>query len=800
MRNQLLDILRHTWYSSFFEFINFYHIKGSAIQIIPDLYGKVTHIDPRTSQLVTTPEFCPWLEVGMPVRFSTTPDGSTGALTESTLDPSQTYYVNTLWNYNDCIRFTVSETAGSGNSVDLPYSNFDITIIHDRSYIVLEDIEFLDLNMKIVFETYPNTPDDLSASPLTELTKYYVDEFFDGNRIRVNASQSATDFVHFTTEWEGRVECVVDNTFVEAVSLDKKLQMVAQTDEKIIQFHSTFGMDNLGKIWEELANETEYLAASNITVKNVNEDNEFVTTQIDFVSDDNVFRDTYPIIHSTEVPKYHPFTYFADSHWNITIVPQESRIEQYMRMFRTYDEFKFFDLYTNQIDTINSAAPALKQYELEFNFGMDKPKEGHLIFEDSISGTYIPRIIYEFKTVAEPIAYYEGLITGANLPARYICTVDDAEEGIFRVDDTSFLTVGQVVGFENPPDSAQALGQLGLEYQLDYYITEIIDCETFKVGLNPEVAMEPPFDAETIEYDFWLIVQDDALQMEDDLSIPKTGRELVDWIEPGMSVYFVAPPDSSGAILEAELNPYDVYYVKEITFSQPVLRDAVTKIPIPLNRNTGEPIEDILNPDARFPDKVTAPIVTTEERLITRFTISRTPGGEVIQMPFSNFEFFVRHEVNEIHVDDTRWFGYKPNMPIKFTEHNDPGAVAAAGLVADRMYYIHSIVNKNRLKIKNGLGDTDYVEFDHTLLKCLQHHNSGNGLLFTSYPRLPNPASDGNEPKLYSRENVHRYDLDPILQNGPYTFTFGGETITITHDSFIGPYYTNVDDYILGRS
>ena len=29
----------------------------------------------------------------------------------------------------------------------------------------------------------------------------------------------ATDFVHFTTEWAGRVECVVDNTFVEAVSI-----------------------------------------------------------------------------------------------------------------------------------------------------------------------------------------------------------------------------------------------------------------------------------------------------------------------------------------------------------------------------------------------------------------------------------------------------------------------------------------------------------------------------------------------------------------------------------------------------
>ena len=82
------------------------------------------------------------------------------------------------------------------------------------------------------------------------------------------------------------------------------MQMVAQTDEKIIQFIPTFGMDNLGKIWEELANETEYLAASNITVKNVNENNEFVTTQIDSSSDDNVFRDTY-LLYILEVPHQH---------------------------------------------------------------------------------------------------------------------------------------------------------------------------------------------------------------------------------------------------------------------------------------------------------------------------------------------------------------------------------------------------------------------------------------------------------------------------------------------------------------
>ena len=102
---------------------------------------------------------------------------------------------------------------------------------------------------------------------------------------------------------------------------------------------------------------------------------------------------------------------------------------------------------------------------------------------------HISRIIYEFKTVAEPIAYYEGLITGANLPARYICTVDDAEQGIFRIDDTSFLTVGTLLDLKN--SDPQSIRTARIEYQLDYYITEIIDCETFTVGLESRSSYDP---------------------------------------------------------------------------------------------------------------------------------------------------------------------------------------------------------------------------------------------------------------------------------------------------------------------
>ena len=802
MRNQLLDILRHTWYSSFFEFINFYHIKGTAVEIIPDLYGKITHIDPRTNELVTNRAATPWLEVGMPVRFSTNPDGSTQSLTEATLDSTQTYYVNTLFDYHDCIRFTVSESPAAGNSVELPYANFDLTIIHDRSYIVLTDPSFLDLNMKIIFEPYPSRIDDVTNSPLNAYTKYYVDEFFDGNRIRVNASQSASDFVHFTTAWTGKIECVVDNTFVEAVSLDRKLELLAQTDEKIPQFHSTFGLDNLGKIWEELSNIDEYSAATNIQITNTNEDDEFVTTNISFLNNDNTFLDAYPIIHKTEVSKYHPYTPFDNSHWNLTFAPSELSVQRYQQMFRTYDEFKYFDLYTKELAARNASYPALAQHELEFEFGFGKPKIGHLQFEPLIAGTYIPRIIYEFKTVAEPIAYYHGLVTGINQPQRLLTTVENPHYGIMVVDDTSHLYKGQRIQFENPPDSAQALGQLGLEDDLDYYIHDVLDCQRFTVGLTPDAPISYPdgaFEQEDIEFDFWTLILDHSLTMEDDVNAVKTGRELVDWIEPGMSVYFVAPPDSTQALFEATLNPLITYYVKDVTFSQPVLRDAATKIPILLNKNTGEPVEDLLNPEARFPDKNNASVVPTETVIITRFTISATPDGPAIELPYSNFEFFVRHEVNEIHVDDTRWFAYKPNMPIKFTDHLTPNGAINAGLDVNKTYYMHSIINENRLKISetpNG----PYKEFSHTLDLCLQHHNTGNGLLFTSYPRLPAPASDGNDPKLYSRQNVHRYDLDPILRDGPFTFTFDGHTINLTDDSIIGPYYSDINDYILGRT
>ena len=802
MRNQLLDILRYSWYTGQFEFLNFYHIKDTVIEIIPDLYGKITEIDPRTNQLVTTKALTPWLELGMPVRFSTTPDGSSQALTNSTLDSTKTYYINTLWGEDHCYRFTIGETPVSSDIVELPFSHFDVTIIHDRSYLVIKDPSFLDLNMKIVFENLPIPVAGVTDAGLSLTTKYYVDSFHPDNKIRINAAQSASDFVHFTTAYVGAFEIIQDNTFLEGVSQDKKTTFVGQTDEKITALQSDFGADNLGKLWEELLNTIEYPTNSNIVVTNVNENNNFVSTNIAFATSDNVFRDDFPLIHKDEVPKYHPIEPLRDIEWNITFAPSDSAITRFQKMYKTYDEFQFFDLYTKKIETVNAAYPALPHYELEFEFGMDNPKLGNLIFEPTITGTYVPRIIYEFTTLAEPIAYYEGLVTGVSKPKQHLCEkIWDGAEWVFQVEDTSMLKTGMPIQFENPPDSAQALGQAGLEYQQEYFVVEIKNCQHFTVGVNPDVAM-PHNGTRTVDFVFYLLVQDYSLEMEDVIEPKVTthqSRKLLHWIEPGMSVYFVNAPDSSMALIEAQLDPYETYYIKDVYTSNTLLRDAVTKRPIPLNKNTGEPIEDLLNPEARFPDKNNRPVVTEEEVIMTRFTISATPGGDTIELPFCNFEFFVRHEVNEIHIDDTRWFQYKPDFPIQFKDHTTASAVEAAGLTKNKRYYVHSILSKNRLKIKET-PTSDYFHFNHTIDKCLQRHDTGNGLLWVSYPRYTNPTSEDKEPVPYTRSNYFAYEINPIPQFEPYTFSFGGVTVKLTDDSLFGPYYIADDDYLLGRS
>ena len=61
MRDQLLDVLRHTWYPGFVEFLNIYHIKTHLLEVVPDLHAVITEVDPTTNSFVTTPTNAPWL-------------------------------------------------------------------------------------------------------------------------------------------------------------------------------------------------------------------------------------------------------------------------------------------------------------------------------------------------------------------------------------------------------------------------------------------------------------------------------------------------------------------------------------------------------------------------------------------------------------------------------------------------------------------------------------------------------------------------------------------------------------------
>lgn len=817
MRNQLLDILQHTWYTSFFEFLNFYHIKDTVVEIIPDLYGKVTDVDPRTHQLVTDPS-SDWLEVGLPLQFLTSPDGSTASLDNAELDTAKTYYVNTLWKGDHCIRFTVGEEPVSSSIVEIPFSHFAFNFRWNRSYLVLKDASFLDLDMRVIFENFPNINDIVKNTQFLNIDdKFYVDEIFPENRIRVKESQDAEDFVHFVNHWRGSFEIVQDNTFVEAVSMDNVVYFSGQTDEKIRAFNKSFGMDNLGKIWEQLQNIDEYSKGSNIKITNSNEDGEYVSSKITFTNDDETFTDTFPLVHKKDItPEIISMKDFSDSMWNITFKPTEVAIRRFDDMYITYDEFRQFDIYTKAIDAKNPAFPALQQYLLEIEQGEDHPKEGQMMFDATISGTYIPRIIYEFNTRAEPIAWYTGLITGIKPvwvvvypyledPEKQRDEGDLATDNLLYTDDTSVFKVGMPVQFENPADSAEALLQAGIPRNEKFYICNIVNCNHFQVSTSPFGG--EPIEITAADFEFWMEIQHNALEMTHPHDDPTRddpnyhSRNIIDYIVPGMKIQFENTDDSALALEEATLDPAKEYYVKEVYVSDELEVYLDTEKPVLLNENTGEPIEDLLNPKARYPDKENRPIKPTETTFRTRFTISETLDGEAMDLPFCNFNFTVKHHVHQIFVDDTHWFSYRDKQPIKFVKYIDPepetGPVIdidyhnIVGLDPTQTYYVHSTVDKNYFYISDT-PDGEWIELGHTTDRCEVHHNTGNGLIFTSNPRFTTELP-------YTRRNIHRVEINPIPKDGPYTFTFGGITVSLTHNGIYGPYYVKDTDYTIGR-
>jgi len=797
MRNQLLDILQHTWFASFFEFLNFYHIKDEAIEIIPDLYGKILDIDPRTHQLTTSPQLTPWLEVGMPIQFLTSPDGSSQSLTNAELDTNKIYYVNTLWSNEYCTRFTVGNTPTTKDIIEVPYSNFSFTIRHNRSYVVIKDPSFLDLGMKVIFENFPTNTDIVAEAGLSTSSKYYIYELLEDNKIRLASSQNASQYIRFNKAWNGRIEIVQDNTFLEAVSPEEDIYFVGQTDEKIRAFNKDFGMDNLGKMWEQLRNLNEYSKGSNVKITSLNEDGEYVSSKIDFINDDETFTDQFPLIHKKDItPEIFPMVDFSESLWNITFRMSDITIRRFKDMSVTYDEFRQFDIYTKQIGNHPSIS-GLYQYMMEIEFGEDNPNEGQMLFEPTISGTYVPRIIYEFTTRAEPIAWYTGLITGVK--PEYIVVspsseglgeqrdeIPDTQGGYLKTEDTSRFYEGMPVRFENPADSAEALLQVGIPRGKIFKIDKIIDCNTFSIV---DAADGDPYTFRFADFEFWMEIQDNALEMEHPINDATrndpnyTSRHIIDYLVPGMKVQFENNPDSALALEQATLDPKKEYYIKEIISTDEIEVYLDTEKPVRLNKNTGEAIEDLLNPEARYPDKSNRSTSPTEKFIRTRFTITDIPNGEALELPFCNFEFTIKHHVHHIFVDDTFWFDYRKRQPIQFV--NPP---TASGLEANKKYYVHSIVDKNRFYVSDEINGP-WIELGHTTTRCQARHDTGNGLIFTSYPR--------QEP--YTRKNPHRIDINPIPMDGSYTFTFGGITCEITHDSIYGPYYVKDTDYEIGR-
>jgi len=851
MREILQEILDYTYNNTLFHFLKLYHIKGEVLEIIPDLVGTVTRTEPETNQLVTTATNIPWLENNIKVRF-------TGINNE--ISNEKYYYIKNIVGNSTCTKFSIGETTLPGEILPITSTTGSFNIIHDRSYIIVNDTSWMDLGMRIVLEEYPtpnNNYSPLSATTgLSPNTKYFIYEIFDNNKIRLSLSQFTKNssnniygnFIHFSTALLTSFEIIQDHTFIEGVTEDKVVYLEARTDEKIVNFNQEFGMFDLYKLFNILENTNEYPTNSNIIVTNVDEENDFVSTKLNFVNPDGTFKDEWQLIDKLAVPEQHEMIDFTNSLWNFGLQITPTKISRFNDMALTYVEYVTFDLYTLNADTIT-------EYNLEFYFGEDNPNFGQITFDQNIKGTYVPKIIDEFKTIATTNAEYVGTIY-RQLPERnyFIGPFLDEENTIISIEDTSILEINMPIKFSNTPDSSDAVTQAGLSPDINYYVKEIFDCNTFSFSSVPGGAeITLPF----TNFQLFLTVQLNILQIFDftgAFPIQTNNKEIWKYLEPNMPIKFRNPPDSTNAMLQAELDETRTYYVKQIKkFLDAEETFLVTGIDsegiLSLDVPDDKEFIDVLYPGievyfSNLPDSSGA---LEEAELVDPnnpdpykkyyiketfpggfFTLSSEPDGEQLPLPYSNFEFemkmdFVRlefsisetingpekiipyanfqfeiyHKANEIIVDDTTWF--RKNMPIVFEPYQDSTSILSAGLETSKRYYIQNILNNRKIKITDQI-DGEVIELNDSLNQFFIRHDTGNGYIFSSALGTPQTTLS-KDPTIYTRNNLYTPDLDPIPNTDPYDHIFGNYTLPLPAEpSSWHVFYNNDDDYIYGNS
>ena len=937
MREILQEILDYTYNNTLFHFLKLYHIKSEVIEIIPDLTGIITRVEPETNQLVTSLNNVPWLESKMKVRFE-------GISTE--IDPAKYYYVKNIVGDTTCVKFSIGETNLPGEVLPLTTPTGAFNILFDRSYLVVKDTSWLDIGMRIIFEEYPTPGSKLASIPeISELTKYFIYDIYDDNKIRISTSQhlensvpdSHYNFSHFAQSHITSFEIIQDQTFIEGVTRDTIVYLEARTDEKIRDFNKEFGMVDLYKLFYILENLQEYPTNSNIVVNNQDQQNEFVSTKINFSNDNATFLDEYQLIDRSNVQEQHPMMDFKNSLWNFGLNLTDTQISRFDFMALTYTDYLTFDLYTkgtnfnlvtgvdnnNRIisptfvvgpgtgiiftnpsdstaalsqiglventvyyvkttysdgkftisdslggDTlllpfanfdffVNIVTASDKKVEnnLEFYFGEDNPNFGTIVFEENITGTYIPRIIENFKTIVTNYAEYNDTIY-RQIPSRnyFIGPFEDEENTVITIADTSILKENNPIRFTGPPDSADAVLQAGLDPLATYYVKDILDCErfTFSDSINGPAHIIP-----YSNFELFLTIDCNIYQLFDFTGaypVQTNDKELWKYLEPNLPIKFRNPPDSAEALQQAELDPEQTYYVKEITKfydgeetflvtgidSDGILSLDVTEeegfidvlypgvevyfanLPDSTGALEEAELEDPLNPDPYrkfyilevypggfftlsnelYGEQLLLPYSNFEfemkmDFVRVEFTISETIGGPVKPVPYSNFQFEIYHKANELHVDDTTWF--RQNMPIKFEAYQNNSPLDDTGILEDQTYYIKDILNNNRIKISDTVNGPIKI-LNNTDGQFFIKHDTGNGFVFTSYIGTET-TTISNPPTLYTRQNLYHSDLNPIPNTKPYDHILNNVSLPLPQDNSIwGPYYYEDNDYLYGRS
>lgn len=934
MRATLQEILEYTYNNTLFNFLKLYHIKSEVVEIIPDLTGTITRVDVDNNQLVTTTNNVPWLESKMKVRFE-------GVSTE--IDPAKYYYVKNIVGDTTCVKFSIGETELPGEILPITTPTGSFNIKFDRSYLIVKDTSWLDVGMRLVFEEFPIYGNKVSLAGLQLLTKYFVYDILEDNKIRVSLSQhlpntikdSHYNFLHFNNATTTSFEIIQDHTFIEGVTEDKIVYLDARTDEKIANFNAEFGMFDLYKLFNHLENLQEYPTDNNITVNNIDENNEFVSTKLNFDNPNDTFKDEWQLIDKTVVPSKHEMIDFKNSLWNFSLNLTELQKSRFDKMALAYADYLTFDLYTNNqntniitgidnnsrllsdtllvspstklvfsnpsdssnaltsvgllpntiyyvltsfgngsftiSDTLNgnqlllpysnfsfeariaTESSTFAEHDLEFYFGEDDPNFGKITFEKNIKGTYIPRIIDEFKTITKTVAEYTDTIY-RQVPSRnyFIGPFLNEENEVITIKDTSILKVGSEIQFSNPPDSADAVVAAGLDPIGKYYVKEILDCErfTFSDSLGGPAHVLPFTNFElflTVELNIYQIFDFNASYVQ------TNGKELWKYLEPNMPIKFRNPPDSTDALLQAELDPTATYYVKDITkfydgeesfLVTGVDNDGILSLDVPADKEFIDvlypgievyfenlpdsanalieaELQDPINPDpykkyyikevyrdgfftlSEEPngEQLSLPYSNFEfemkmDFVRLEFTISETIGGPIKPVPYSNFEFSIYHEANELEVDDTSWF--RLDMPIQFESYNDPNAITEATLSTNQQYYVKNILNNHRLQISDTL-DGEVLKFFDTPNEFFIRHDTGNGFVLSSYSAQA--VSDiGKPPVIYTRQNLYHPDLDPIPNEIPYEHIFNGINLPLPQNSTLWvPYYYEENDYTYGR-